>query len=253
MKIRVPDYFLKFKCIADQCQDSCCIGWEIDIDGKTLDKYASLSGDLGCEIRQKTQHGYFPLQNNGRCAFLDCEGLCRIISGVGEDYLCDICREHPRYYGVGKYGIEGGLGLACPEAARIILTIDEWPKAVEINREVCYCDEDDYKELGESIRERLYESIFKGSVAELAGLYIAYARAADDAAFEALGGNRTAVSIWKVSYLPIDNKEIKRLLCGMLDLLSECESLTDNWNDVLKRSSEIKAEELSQETVRSLL
>ena len=32
MIVRVPDYFKEFSCIAGACKDSCCLGWEIDID-----------------------------------------------------------------------------------------------------------------------------------------------------------------------------------------------------------------------------
>ena len=102
MKIYVPEYFNNFKCSADKCKDSCCIGWEIWIDDKTRAKYDMLNTSLGKEIREKTSHGYFHLCENGHCSFLDGNGLCRIISTLGDGYLCDICREHPRYYGVGQ-------------------------------------------------------------------------------------------------------------------------------------------------------
>ena len=37
MKLRVPDYYDEFQCIADKCSDNCCIGgWEIDIDEDEL-------------------------------------------------------------------------------------------------------------------------------------------------------------------------------------------------------------------------
>ena len=29
MKIRVPEYFKDFKCIASECEDTCCAGWGI--------------------------------------------------------------------------------------------------------------------------------------------------------------------------------------------------------------------------------
>lgn len=32
MKILKPFYYDDFKCIADKCIDSCCIGWRISID-----------------------------------------------------------------------------------------------------------------------------------------------------------------------------------------------------------------------------
>jgi hypothetical protein len=44
MKQFTPDYFNTFKCIADKCTHSCCIGWEIDVDEVTLDFYKSIKG-----------------------------------------------------------------------------------------------------------------------------------------------------------------------------------------------------------------
>ena len=32
MLYTIPDYYKEFQCIADQCEHSCCIGWEIDVD-----------------------------------------------------------------------------------------------------------------------------------------------------------------------------------------------------------------------------
>ena len=39
MQLFAPTYYKKFKCIADRCQHNCCIGWEIDIDGETPERY----------------------------------------------------------------------------------------------------------------------------------------------------------------------------------------------------------------------
>ena len=39
MKLYAPTYYKNFKCIADACEHSCCIGWEIDIDPEALEKY----------------------------------------------------------------------------------------------------------------------------------------------------------------------------------------------------------------------
>ena len=32
MILRVPEYYNEFECIADKCTDSCCRGWEVDVD-----------------------------------------------------------------------------------------------------------------------------------------------------------------------------------------------------------------------------
>ena len=122
-----PDYYKDFSCIADKCSHSCCIGWEIDIDEKTLKKYSSLKEGYGKEIINTVENeeaAYFKLCEDERCPHLDEKGLCRIISNLGEDYLCEICREHPRFYNDTARGKFVGIGMACEEAARIILQND---------------------------------------------------------------------------------------------------------------------------------
>ena len=43
--IRVPDYFIDFKCIADRCKHSCCRNWDIYVDSESLEKYRTDMGD----------------------------------------------------------------------------------------------------------------------------------------------------------------------------------------------------------------
>ena len=38
-KVTLPHYFKEFKCIGGKCEDSCCIGWDIDIDERTYADY----------------------------------------------------------------------------------------------------------------------------------------------------------------------------------------------------------------------
>ena len=35
-------YYRKFQCIASECEDTCCAGWEIMIDDKALEKYRKI-------------------------------------------------------------------------------------------------------------------------------------------------------------------------------------------------------------------
>ncbi len=123
MKLILPEYYKKFKCIADRCTDNCCIGWEIDIDEKTLELYNSTEGEMGKRFRQTIKDGSFVLCGE-RCPFLNDENLCDIICQMGEEALCDICDRHPRYFGWYGDVKEGGVGLCCEEAARLILSED---------------------------------------------------------------------------------------------------------------------------------
>ena len=138
MKLYAPRYYKDFKCIADKCRHSCCVGWEIDVDERALSKYDSLNQGYSSEIknsivRDDTPH--FRLTDNDRCPHLDAMGLCRIISLLGEDYLCDICREHPRFYNDTQYTKEVGLGMSCEEAARLILSSDDYCEFFELGDE----------------------------------------------------------------------------------------------------------------------
>lgn len=121
--LKIPDYFVSFKCAADQCRHTCCAGWEIDIDADTADDYANLSGSFGEKLRANIDFGEetsFRLKND-RCPFLRQDGLCDIIIHLGHDKLCRICAEHPRYYEWYGSVKEGGVGMCCEEAAKLIL------------------------------------------------------------------------------------------------------------------------------------
>ena len=128
MKLIVPDYYSRFRCIAGDCKHSCCIGWEIDIDEDTLQEYDRVDGTLGqrlqTEIDRSGETAHFILGENERCPFLNKENLCDIIIGLGEQALCDICDAHPRFRNEFSDRTEMGLGLCCEAAAKLILTTD---------------------------------------------------------------------------------------------------------------------------------
>ena len=124
MKIRVPEYFKEFKCIASECEDTCCAGWGIVIDDETYKKYQKVEGDFGDRLRSEIVHdggeNIFVLKGND-CPFLNENKLCDIYNELGEGGLCYTCRQYPRY--LEEFGSlrEMGISLSCPEAARIIL------------------------------------------------------------------------------------------------------------------------------------
>ena len=123
----VPDFYDDFHCLAGQCRHSCCIGWEIDIDEESFAYYSGIEGEIGQELREKTSAEptpHFVLDEGERCPFLNESGLCRLILSLGEDSLCDICREHPRFYNEFSDRTEAGLGLCCEEAVRLLLEGD---------------------------------------------------------------------------------------------------------------------------------
>ena len=150
MLLRVPHFFSQFKCLAGQCSDTCCVGWEIDIDDATLAKYRDMATLCECagsarsnkkefirKLLKSIEGTHFKLEAGDRCPFLNQKGLCDVICNLGcngtpqdengESILCDICREHPRFVEVYGDIMEKGLGLCCEEAARLLLTSEPPP------------------------------------------------------------------------------------------------------------------------------
>lgn len=125
----VPNYYAQFKCIAGACRHNCCIGWEIDIDEDTAAFYQDYSGPMAKRLQSDIDFSadppHFIIRKHERCPFLNRENLCDIIIEMGEEHICQICTDHPRFHNDLPGRIESGLGLCCEEAARLILSQKE--------------------------------------------------------------------------------------------------------------------------------
>ncbi len=123
-----PYFFDSFKCKASDCTDSCCIGWEIDIDCDSLDKYNLVEGEFGARLKNNIstdgECSFFKLESDERCPFLNKDNLCDIYINLGKDSLCDICREHPRFYNEFAGRCEAGIGLCCEKVCEILFSDD---------------------------------------------------------------------------------------------------------------------------------
>ena len=120
MAVYRPDYCLNFRCKADKCIYTCCAGWVIGIDEASLARF-----EKDPDISDKIKDGCFIMRDDGRCPFLRDDNLCDMIIRHGEDYLCDICKEHPRFYNAFDDHVEAGIGLVCEEACRLALEADK--------------------------------------------------------------------------------------------------------------------------------
>ncbi len=153
MKQMAPSYYPTFRCIADRCRHNCCIGWEIDIDADTAAFYRRVSGDMGkrlsASVRQEDGVASFVLTAQERCPFLNEKGLCDIITALGEQALCQICTDHPRFRHIYSDREEIGLGLCCEEAARLILCAEDASLVV--------LSEDDDSTIGEDAERAFFE------------------------------------------------------------------------------------------------
>ncbi|MBQ8554389.1 MAG: flagellin lysine-N-methylase [Clostridia bacterium] len=129
MRLIAPDYYPAFRCIADRCRHSCCIGWEIDIDPSSRERYRRISGAFGQRLNaaiEDTDAGaWFRLDGDERCPMLNENGLCDLITACGEETLCQICADHPRFRSFFADRTEIGLGLCCEAAALLVLGREE--------------------------------------------------------------------------------------------------------------------------------
>lgn len=126
MEIRYPAYYEDFHCLAGACPDSCCKQWAVVVDDASALRYRALPGELGNDLRRSLQEEdgdtILALTPDGRCPMWRDDGLCRIQARLGEDSLCQTCRQFPRLrHDYGDF-VELGLELSCPEAARLLLS-----------------------------------------------------------------------------------------------------------------------------------
>ena len=120
-----PTIYHVFQCKPDQCENTCCQLWTIDIDEPTAERYHAMTGSLGESLRQaitvddEGSHFIFS-KAQPMCPLLNEKGLCKVVLELGEEGLCDTCHMHPRFY---KY-IEDlelcGVGLSCEASVELL-------------------------------------------------------------------------------------------------------------------------------------
>ncbi|ENZ31474.1 hypothetical protein HMPREF1084_02993 [Clostridium butyricum 60E.3] len=169
MKVLKPDYYEKFQCIANDCNDSCCIGWSISIDKKSYNKYKKISGEFGKVLNKNISKNRI---NNsdlnygkmklilGKCSFLNEDNLCNIYINLGEKSLCNTCKTYPRLINKNGEICEKNLTLSCPEVARLIISIKD-KFGFELNDELIPEGEKDYINKKSTIDKSLYNFLWE--------------------------------------------------------------------------------------------
>lgn len=156
MEYTIPHYFEKFRCVAAECEDSCCAGWAIMIDEASLEKYKNYQGAFGDRLRNSIdwENGSF-CQYNKRCAFLNEDNLCDLHIEAGEHMLCNTCRDYPRHMEEFEGVREGSLSLSCIEAAKIILGCKEPVQFITLHDEV---EDEEYEEFDYLLYTKLVDA-----------------------------------------------------------------------------------------------
>lgn len=148
-KLLQPQYISQFHCIGPACADSCCIGWRVQIDKDTYQRYRDCSDtDLRHMMDERvTRHRTNPtnynyakikLNPNSHCPFIDEDKLCSIQRKLGEEYLSITCTTYPRTANTVNGVTEKSLTMSCPEAARQallnpgLMTFDEIEELIAV-------------------------------------------------------------------------------------------------------------------------
>jgi lysine-N-methylase len=130
-----PEYADQFRCIGPTCEDSCCAGWQVDIDKATYEKYEAVSPG---PLRVLMDSNVVPVSDSTagenpnafarikllpslECPFHTAERLCQIHAELGEEYLSHTCSTYPRRTLTIDSLIDKTLTFSCPEACRLIL------------------------------------------------------------------------------------------------------------------------------------
>ena len=148
MKVNMfmPKYMLTFKCIGSACADTCCAGWDINIDEDTYKKYTNCTGKLKELVQGKFREnknsedylnkGFMILKEHNKCPFLNDNLLCDIHGGIGEENLCITCKRFPRVYNIIDDVYEKSGLPSCEEICNIAFLNKEKMEFIETEEEI---------------------------------------------------------------------------------------------------------------------
>ena len=205
MKIVKPTFYKNFKCIAGDCPDSCCQGWEVDADSDSLEYYKTLDNSLEIKKRidsvlskDEFDNTIFTLAPKKRCPFLNDENLCDMHIAIGGEHTPYTCRTFPRFiYDFGATR-EIGISFSCPVASDMMYNTESFDFETEVNSDLPTLNDIDAekyfllykgraeaykiaKDKNKSIRERLNDLLDLGVL--LQEKLFPYDEGGDDIAF----------------------------------------------------------------------
>ena len=119
------EFFDTFECIGSDCPDTCCRGWQIEVDADSAETYRNTAGAFGERLKEsitETNGKFYISLKNGQCPLLNEDKLCEVYRHLGPDKMCNTCKIYPRFSWYHGDILFHGLTLSCPEVARIILS-----------------------------------------------------------------------------------------------------------------------------------
>lgn len=231
-----PNYYNKFTCIADKCEDTCCAGWQILIDEESMKRYKKEHKN---DERIDWENEVFHHCKGKRCAFLNENNLCDMYTQWGEDSLCVTCDRYPRHIEEFENVREFTLSLSCPEAAKIILSLKDKVTFIEKEDDDAeeYEDFDDLMfSLLEDVRVLLYKVLQNReiSIKERAYMIIEIAKECQNRVDEDdIFGINDVIDEYETKLIQLENEEdYYESTLPRFKSLYELEVLNDIWADM---------------------
>jgi len=135
MKVASARYMTRFRCLAGECEATCCGGWGIAVEPSAHRRLKVLAGsdaalgellDRGIEVTPGgPDYARLRFLPSGGCSMLDSAGLCSIHAKFGHEELFEVCAAYPRYANEVDDELELFGTLSCPEVARLALLADD--------------------------------------------------------------------------------------------------------------------------------
>ena len=130
MNILKPVFYDEFSCVGSDCLLTCCGGWCITVDEKTLKKYRKMGGEIarfarhGVCYNEDKNSNVVKLQKKGCCPMLNEEQLCRVVLEKGPAALCHTCRIYPRVSVHSFDTVEQYLSMGCPRVVQLLFQME---------------------------------------------------------------------------------------------------------------------------------
>ena len=130
MNILKPVFYDTFSCVGSDCLFTCCGGWCIDVDEKTLKKYRKMGGEIarfakhGVTYNEDRHRNVVKLKDKGCCPMLNEDQLCTVVLEKGPEALCNTCRVFPRRKVHVFDTEEMYLSMGCPHVVKLLFQSD---------------------------------------------------------------------------------------------------------------------------------
>lgn len=127
MNVLKPVFYDEFSCVGSECPYTCCGGWCIIIDEKTLKSYRKMGGQIAKFAKksviynEQVHDNMVDLrQRGGACPLLNEKQLCEVVLQKGDGALSHTCQTYPREQGVSFDTKEQYLSLGCPRVVQLL-------------------------------------------------------------------------------------------------------------------------------------